>query len=229
MALQTIQTARSLGHPLTLAYALAIGSFTYLLLQKTEQARELAQENFKFSGEQGFVYFYTHSAMILGVLADPDQLEQGIMQTRAGMAGLEAAGAALLLPIYQTRLARIYAGLGKTDDGLAVVAEALALIGRGEEHIWEADLHRMNGDLLLIKGVDESEAESCYDRALGIARQQSAKTYELRAAMSLARLWQKQGKTEEAHTLLYDVYCWFSEGFDTVDMKEAKALLESFS
>jgi predicted ATPase len=229
MAIETIHMARTLGHQFTLAYALFVGSLLYLLLQKTERARELAQENFKLSGEQGFVFFYTHSAMILGVLADADQIEESIMQTRAGMAGLEGAGAALLLPVYQTRLARIFASLGKIDDGLAEVTEGLALIERGEEHIWEADLHRMNGELLLLNGADESEAESCYYQALSIAKRQSAKTYELRAVMSLARLWQKQGKTEEARTLLYDVYCWFTEGFDTADSKEAKALLESLS
>jgi len=229
MALETIQMARALSHPLTLSYALAVGSILYLLLQKRERARELAQENFRFSGEQGFIFFYTHAAIILGVLADPDQIEQGIIQTRAGMAGLEGAGAALLLPVYQTRLARIFASLGKIDEGLAVVTEGLALIGRGEEHIWEADLHRMNGDLLLMNGADESDVESCYHKALSIARQQSAKTYELRAAMSLSRLWQKQGKTEEAFTMLSEIYNWFTEGFDTVDLKKAKALLETVS
>jgi predicted ATPase len=229
MALETIEMARELSHPLTLAYALAVGSFTYLLLQKSELARELAQENFNLSGEQGFIFFYTHSAMMLGVLADADQIEQGIMQTRGGMAGLEGAGAALLLPVYQTRLAKIFASLGKIEDGLAVVTEGLALIERGEEHIWEADLYRAKGDLLLMQSADESDVESCYHKALSIARQQSAKMYELRAAMSLSRLWQKQGKTEEARTMLSGIYNWFTEGFDTVDLKEAKVLLGSLS
>lgn len=229
MALEAIEMARELSHPLTLSYALAVGSFLYLFLQERERARELAQENFKLSGDQGFVYFYTHSAMILGVLADTDQIEQGIMQTRGGMAGLKAAGAALLLPVYQTRLAKILARLGKIEDGLAVVDEGLALIERGDEHIWEADLYRTKGDLLLVQGADESNVESCYQQALRIARQQNAKTYELRAVISLSRLWQKQGKTEEACTMLAEIYNWFTEGFDTVDLKEAKALLESLS
>jgi predicted ATPase len=229
MALETIEMARELSHPLTLAYALAVGSFTYLLLQKSERARELAQENFNLSGEQGFIFFYTHSAMILGVLADADQIEQGIMQTRGGMAGLEGAGAALLLPVYQTQLAKLFASLGKIEEGLALVKEGLDLIERGEEHIWEADLYRMKGDLLFMQGADESDVESCYQQALSIARQQNAKTYELRAVMSLSRLWQKQGNTAEARTLLAEINNWFTEGFDTVDLKKAKALLESLS
>jgi predicted ATPase len=151
------------------------------------------------------------------------------MQARGGMAGLEGAGAALLLPIYQTRLAKILAKLGKIEDGLAVINEGLALIGRGEEHIWEADLYRAKGDLLLMQGTDESEVELSFQQALRIARQQEAKSYELRAAMSLSRLWQKQGKAEEACTMLSEIFNWFTEGFDTVDLKEAKALLESLS
>jgi class 3 adenylate cyclase/predicted ATPase len=229
MALEAIDMARELSHPLTLAYALAVGSYTYLLLQKIEQARKLAQESFELSGEQGFVFFYTHSAMILGVLADADQIEQGVTQTRGGMAGLEAAGAALLLPVHQIGLAEIFASLGKIEDGLAIVAEGLALIERGDEHIWEADLYRAKGDVLLLKGENESEVEDCFQHAISIAKQQSTKLYELRAAMSLSRLWQKQGKAEEAHNLLSEIYSWFTEGFDTADLKEAKALLESLA
>lgn len=229
MALEAIEMARALSHPLTLSYALAVGSILYLLLQKTERARELAQKNFKLTEAQGFIFFYTHAVIILGVLADGDQTEQGIMQTRGGMAGLEGAGAALLLPIYQTRLAETYAKGGEIEEGLTVVAEGLALIERGQEHIWEADLYRAKGDLLLLKGADEAEVESCYHQALDIAQQQAAKTYELRVVMSLSRLWQKQGKTKEARTMLSEIYNWFTEGFDTVDLKEAKALLESLS
>jgi predicted ATPase len=229
MALEAIEMARELSHPLTLSYALAVGSFIYLLLRKQEQTRVLAQENVKLSGDQGFVYFYTHSVMILGMLAETDRLEQGIMQTRGGMAGLEGAGAALLLPVYQTRLAEILARLGKIENGLATVDEGLALIERGDEHIWEADLYRTKGDLLLMQGINETDVEAYYQQALSIARQQNAKTYELRAAMSLSRLWQRQGKTEEACAILSEIYNWFTEGFDTADLKEAKALLESLS
>jgi len=229
VALETIRMARELLHPLSLSYALAIGMFIYLLRQDTARAKELAEENYKLSGEHGFIFFYTHSIMVLGVLADLDQVENGIQQTRAGMAGLEGAGAALLLPSYLIWLAEIYASLGKIEEGLAAVVEGLALIERGDEHSWEADLHRVKGDLLLLKSVDESEVESCFQKAISIAKEQGTKLYELRAVMGLSRLWQKQGKTKEACALLSDVYNWFSEGFDTADLREAKALLESLS
>lgn len=167
--------------------------------------------------------------MVLGVLADLSHIEEGIQQTRGGMAGLEAAGAALLLPAYQIWLAEIYAGLGKIEEGLAAVSEGVALIERGDEHIWEADLYRVKGDLLFFREGNEPEAEASYLHAIEIARKQETKTYELRAAMGLSRLWQKQGKTEEACAMLSEIYNWFTEGFDTPDLKEAKALLESLS
>jgi predicted ATPase len=145
------------------------------------------------------------------------------------MAGLEGAGAALLLPFYQTLLAETFVGLGRIEEGLAVVKEGMDIIERGEEHVWAADLYRVKGDLLAMNGADESEAESCFQQALRIARQQQAKSYELRAAMSLSRLWHKQGKIAEARTLLSESYGWFTEGFDTVDLKRAQALLETLS
>ena len=113
------------------------------------------------------------------------------------------------------------------DD--AAVEEGLSLIQSGEEHVWEADLYRARGDLLMMQSANESDVESCFQQALSIAKRQRAKTYELRAAMSLSRLWQKQGKTEEACTMLSEIYHWFTEGFETADLKEAKALLETLS
>lgn len=158
------------------------------MLREVERAKEIAQENFKLSGDQGFIFFYIHSIMKLGVLADQVQIEEGMMQTRAGMAGLDAAGAALLLPFYQTLLAELCMGLGKIEEGLTAVEEGLSLIQSGEEHVWEADLYRARGDLLMMQSANESDVESCFQQALSIAKRQRAKTYELLAAMSLSRL-----------------------------------------
>ena len=111
-----------------------------------------------------------------------------------------------------------------------MLVEALA-IGRqnGDRH-WEAELHRRKGELLLMQqGQKVGEAEECFRQALDIARRQQAKSLELRAAMSLSRLWQQQGKQEEAHQLLAEIYAWFTEGFDTADLKEAKFLLEELA
>ncbi|MGE5374280.1 MAG: hypothetical protein ACM3XO_04420, partial [Bacteroidota bacterium] len=229
MALEAIQMGRDLSHPHTLAYALSSQAMFYLLHRDTKQGVELAQETFKLASEQGFMFWYAHSSMMLGLFADSAQVEDGIIQTRGFMAGLQAAGAELLLPMYLVWMAEIFAGLGKIEEGLAVATEGLALVESGEEHPWEADLYRVKGDLLLLKGADESEAESCFQQAINIARKQAAKLYELRATMSLSRLRQKQGKTEEACAILSEIYNWFTEGFDTTDLKEAKALLESLS
>ena len=229
MALEALRIGRVLSHPHTLAYTLSSQAMFYLLLRDTKQGVELAQETFKIAREQGFMFWYAHSSMMLGLFSDSTRVEDGIKQTRGIMAGLQTAGAELLLPMYLIWIAEIFASLEKVEDGLAVVAEGLALVENGEEHSWEADLYRVKGDLLVSQGADESEAESCYQQAINIAQKQSAKLYELRATMSLSRLWQKQGKTKEACAMLSEIYDWFTEGFDTVDLKEAKTLLESLS
>jgi predicted ATPase len=111
-----------------------------------------------------------------------------------------------------------------------VLAEALTLVDTTEERWWEAELHRLEGELLLALSTDHAaQAETCFHQALDIARRQQAKSLELRAAMSLSRLWQQQGKRAEARQLLAETYGWFTEGFDTADLQEAKALLAELS
>jgi predicted ATPase len=124
-------------------------------------------------------------------------------------------------------LAEAY-GQGKQDDkGLTVLEEALALTDRQASVIWEAELHRLKGELLLARSVENQvEAEACFHEALAIARRQEAKALELRAAMSLARLWRQQGKATDARDVLAPAYHWFTEGFGTPDLQQAKALLE---
>jgi predicted ATPase len=124
-------------------------------------------------------------------------------------------------------LANISYHLGHTEDGLQALAEAHVLVEQREERWWEAEVCRLRGVLLLRQpGTPQAEAETWLQRALDVARRQQATPLELRAAMSLARLWQQQGKRSEAHELLVPVYGWFAEGFDTADLLEAKALLE---
>jgi predicted ATPase len=127
-------------------------------------------------------------------------------------------------------LAEICDHLGHTEDGLQALAEAYTLVEQHEECYWEAEVHRLRGVLLLRQpGTPQAEAEPWLQRALDVARRQEAKSLELRAAMSLARLWQQQGKDAEAHELLTPIYSWFTEGFDTPDLREAKALLDALS
>ena len=125
----------------------------------------------------------------------------------------------------------MYGKSGRVKEGLQVVAEALAVVEQTGEHGWEAELHRLQGELLLQSAPQKpkSEAEACFHKAIEVARGQSAKSWELRAATNLARLWQQQGKTTEARDLLAPVYEWFTEGFDTADLQEAKALLSELT
>ena len=130
-------------------------------------------------------------------------------------------------PYYLALLAEAYGKAGQTKEGLDVLAEALAVVAKTGEGWWEAELHRLTGELLLKQVLpDAPQAEGCFRRALAIARRQQAKSLELRAAMSLARLWQSQNKRQEAYDLLAPVSNWFTEGFDTADLKDAKGLLE---
>jgi predicted ATPase len=120
--------------------------------------------------------------------------------------------------------------MGQTTEGLEAVTEALATVAQSAVRWWEAELYRLRGELLLQRTATQpEEAEACFHQALDIARRQQAKTLELRAAMSLARLWQQQGKRDEARALLAPVYGWFTEGFETADLQEAKVLLEELS
>jgi predicted ATPase len=127
-------------------------------------------------------------------------------------------------------LAEIYAHLGHTEDGLQALAEAHTLVEQHEERWWEAEVYRLRGVLLLQQmGTPQAEAEAWLRRALEVARHQEAKSLELRAAMSLGRLWQQQGKRQEAYDLLAPLYHWFTEGFDTADLQDARALLAALS
>ena len=127
-------------------------------------------------------------------------------------------------------LAEAYGADGQAEEGLRLLAEALTGVSHRGERFWEAELHRLQGELLLALSTDhQAEAEACFHQALDIARRQEAKALELRAATSLSCLWQRQGKRAEAYELLAPVYGWFTEGFDTADLREAKALLEALA
>jgi predicted ATPase len=129
-----------------------------------------------------------------------------------------------------TLLAEVCDHLGHPEDGLQALAEAHTMVEQHEERWWEAEISRLRGVLFLRQpGIPQAETEAWLQRTLDVARRQEAKSLELRAAMSLARLWQQQGKQAEARELLAPIYGWFTEGFDTADLQEAKALLEEFA
>jgi predicted ATPase len=183
------------------------------------------------SNAQGFAYWVALGTSCRGwALAMQDQGEVGITQVRQGMAAWQATGAAVAVPYLYTVLAEVSAHLGHIEDGLQALAEAHTLVEQHEERWWEAEIHRLRGVLLLRQpGTPQAEAEAWLQRALDLARRQQAKSLELRAAMSLARLWQQQGKRQAAYDLLAPLYHWFTEGFDTADLQDARALLAELS
>jgi predicted ATPase len=144
-----------------------------------------------------------------------------------GLHTYQATGTTLSEPYFLALLAQSYERVGQVEEGLRKLIEALALVDKTRERWYEAELHRLKGELLLQQSADnQPEAASCFHQAISIAQRQQAKSWELRAATSLARLWQSQGKRQGAYDLLAPVYNWFTEGFDTADLKDAKALLD---
>jgi predicted ATPase len=153
-------------------------------------------------------------------------VEEGIAQLRQGLVAHLATGSVLGRPFILAWLAEAYGKVGQVEEGLTVVAEALTAVDTTGERVQEAELYRLRGELLLQHAMAQQEAaEACFQQALAIARRQQAKSWELRAAMSLSRLWQHQGQRAAARELLAPIYGWFSEGFDTADLQETKALL----
>jgi predicted ATPase len=181
--------------------------------------------------EQGFPFWAAAGTILRGwALAMQGQGEAGMAEVCQGIAAYRATEAPLLLAYYCTLLAEVSAHLGHPEDGLQALVEAHTLMEQQEERYWEAEVCRLRGVLLLRQpGTPQAEAEAWLQRALDIARRQEAKSLELRAAMSLSRLWQQQGKQAEAHALLAPIYGWFTEGFDTKDLQEAKVLLEALA
>jgi len=160
-------------------------------------------------------------------LAERGQFDEGIGRLRDGGDAYQATGANLESPHWFALLAEAYGKAGRVEEAQAVLREALALVERTGIRYHEAELHRLLGELFL--GRAEERADACFRRALKIARQQHAKSWELRAAVSLARLWKSQGRRGEARELLAPVYGWFTEGFGTADLKNAKDLLDELA
>ena len=163
-------------------------------------------------------------------MAEQGRNEEGIAQIQEGLAALRATGAEVERPHDLCLLAEACMETGRLDDGLSALTEALAVADEHEDRVYEAETHRLKGELLLKQDdSNAAEAQSCFQRAIEIARKQSAKSWELRATMSLARLLAKQGRRDEARTMLADIYGWFTEGFDTADLKDAKGQLDELS
>jgi len=164
------------------------------------------------------------------IFALSGEASNAIHMITSGITAWRSTGARLGMPRHLSNLARAYAELGQFDDAWRCIGEALTAVETTNERWCEADVNRMAGEIALISPEPDTEkAEAYFERALAVARRQQAKSWELRAAMSTARLWRDQGKPQQARELLAPVYGWFTEGFDTLDLKEAKALLDALA
>jgi TOMM system kinase/cyclase fusion protein len=223
---EALTLAQEMHHPFSIALAHAYAAMLHQFRQEPHAANEHAEMALTLCTEYGFAYYLAWAMIMQGwVLAKQGQ-QEGIAQMHQGLTTLQATGGGLRLPYYLTLLAEAYGHREEAEKGLSLLAEAFAGMQKTEEHRWEAELHWLKGDLLLAHSTaDPTPAEACLHQALEVARRQHAKSLELRAATSLARLWQSQGKGKEASDLLAPIYHWFTEGFDTADLQDAKILL----
>jgi len=226
---EVLTHAHELAHPYSLAWALIYVAWFHQFRREGQAAQARAEAAMTLATEQGFAQIAACGTISRGwALAEQGKREEGIRQMRQGQAALRAMGVESI-----------------QSWVLALLAEAFAVVDNNDEHFYEAELYRLKGELTLqqfnVQGAKfkvanprslspnsqaEAEAEACFLNAIDIARKQHAKSLELRAVRSLSRLWQRQGKRDNARELLAEVYGWFTEGFETADLQEAKALLE---
>ena len=220
--------AQELSYPFTLVFALHFAATVHQFRREAQAAQEHTEEVIRISTEYDFPLYIAWGTVMQGwALAELGEADEGIAQMREGIAAWRAMGGQMSLPYSLALLAEAYGKAGEVEEGLSVLTEALTVVDRTEERVWEAELYRLRGALLLMQGADEAEVEACFQQAIDVARRQSAKSLELRAATSLSRLWQRHGKKDDARKLLQEVYGWFTEGFRTADLKEAKALIDA--
>ena len=227
---EALKLIKELSHSFSLAYALFLAAMLHQSFRKIQTTQQLAETVITFSNKQDFKMIKAIGRIIKGwCLVEQGQVNEGISQLRQGLSEYRATGAEAFRPYFLAMLADSYRRIGKAEEGLLVVTEALGQVQKGQEHQHEAELYRLKGELLWMQGCHPAEIEECFYQSLDIARQQKAKSWELRTVMSLSRLREKQGKREEAHQMLAEIYKWFSEGFETADLKEANALLRELS
>jgi class 3 adenylate cyclase/predicted ATPase len=236
---KALSLAQQLGHPYTLARTLYYDTVLCQLRRDAPAACDQADVAITVATAQKFALVQALGLIMRGwTLAVQAHSMEGLVQIRQGLDAYRATGAEYQRPHLLTLLAEALGLLNQPEGGLAALEEALLLMEQSGEQYYTAEIYRQRGELLLLRDAqsaptqgnrEQHEAEVCFQQALDVARQQQAKSLELRAAMSLARLWQCQGKRAEAHALLAPIYGWFTEGFDTADLQEARALLEALS
>jgi len=229
-AREGIALAQALTHPYNIVWSQSHLISLYVARREMSKALQIAESTSRAASE--------HSFSILGAIGTCHQEwllsmqgegREELIQLQHAIADMKSSGA-FILSYYRALIAERYCIIGKTEEGLVELAEALTLVDETGARFYEAELHRLKGQLLLQQSPDNAtEAETCFHQAISIAQTQSAKSWELRAATSLAKLWQQQNERQKAYDLLAPVYGWFTEGFDTADLKDARALLDELA
>jgi DNA-binding SARP family transcriptional activator/predicted ATPase len=226
---EALALARELGHAYTLADALCYGGCLFNAMRRdAETYNQCAEELKQLASDQVPPWLGKATWQGGEALAMLGDLEEGIRQIREGLALEQSQAESCHRSTCLCALAEAQASAGQPEEGLATLAEAFAQMEQTDERLWEAELYRLQGELLRAQG-DEAEAEASLLNAIEVARLQQAKSWELRATVSLCRLWRNQDRVDEGRQMLAETYGWFTEGFDTVDLKEAKTLLEELS
>jgi predicted ATPase len=226
-----LRDAREIGQAATLMYALFFISLILIPSGNYATATTQSDELVALAEEKGALFWKAGGMMNQGCLfASTGKASGAVQMITAGITAWRSTGATLQVPWYLSYLARAYAEVGQFDDAWRCIGEAMTAVETTKETWFEADIRRTAGEIALMSPEpDAAKAEAYFERALAVARAQQAKSWELRAAMSMARLWRDQGKRDEARELLAPIYGWFTEGFDTLDLKEAKNLLRELS
>jgi predicted ATPase len=228
---RALALSRQLGHAHTLAHACWFAGMAAVFARDVATVHARSNDCVALASEHGFAHWAALGRILQGwAEAQKGEETTGIARIRDGLAAAEATGARLTTPFYLTLLAEALALAGKMEEALATLDDALAKAAVSGERGWDAEIHRLRGELTgRLLHPDPAKAEDSFRTALAIAREQGTRGYELRAATSLARLWGEQGRRSEARDLLAPLYGWFTEGFDTPDLKEAKALLDQLN
>jgi len=232
---EALALAQKMSHPFSSAFTLVAAAMLHQFRREAQLVQDRAESAIALSTEQGFPFWLGWGSVLRGwALAEQGRIEEGIAQITQGLSIYRAGGAELGLSYVLGLLASAYGHAGQVQFGLNAITDALAMVERTGERYYDAELHRLKGELILQQSDgqpdgDTEEAERYFHKAIEVACNQGAKSLELRATLSLIRLWQRQGGTEAASQRLNEIYSFFTEGFDTADLREAKALLDDLS
>jgi predicted ATPase len=228
---ESLKLARELRHPFSHTLALEFIPFVHEFRHEPASVEEHVRALIEISAEQRFPLRAAGGQLHQGwLLLAHDEAEDAIVQIGSGLSASQALGSQMRHSYFLALLAKAYLHAGRHDQSLSTVDQTLGFVRESGERWWEAEVYRLRGDVLLARRArDRGDAEECFQQAIRVARKQTARSLELRAAMSLARLWAEYRRRAEARELLAPIYGWFTEGFDTADLKDAKALLDQLT